>query len=374
MIKIIRFFMRVFWLFRLNKKKIFFSAYEGKQFSCNPKEIYNNILGDTYFDDFMFVWEANSNLPIPNNSRTKIVRHNTLKYFFEVMTSKYIITNSGITGKIPIKKQQVNINTWHGGGAYKRVGLATKSLLGANYDNLYHIVNQTTYFISSSRIFTNVMAESLHMPNEKFLEVGMPRNDIFFQPNRCVIVNQKVRNKYDIDENDFVVLYAPTYRGSIGEDKAIESLPDFKLIKDLCNLKFGKKTTILIRAHYFNNLNVNDDQCISVSDYPEMQDLLVSCDMLITDYSSSMWDFALTYKPCLLYMPDYKEYDAERGFYTSVETWPGMLCFTNNDIKRDIEQYDKSKYKQRIMSYLDEAGNYDKGEATSSIISILKQY
>ncbi len=374
-IDLTRFLMKCFWIFPIKKQQVFFSAYEGKQYSCNPKAVFEKICLDSYFKNFTFVWEINNQKKqdLITDHRVKFVKHNSFKYFYAILTSKFIITNTGIAARIPLRKSQININTWHGGGAYKRVGHAINNDISGDLTELNIASSQTTHFLSSSEIFTNVMMDSVSIPKEHFAPTGMPRNDIFFDAERCNSLRKEILKKYNLNENDFLILYAPTYRGSVGENTFSFDLTPLYNLRTEIEKKFEKKAVLMIRMHYYSDENCQNENAVSVSDYPDMQELLAAVDMLITDYSSSMWDFGLSGKPCILYTPDLKDYDLDRGFYTPPNSWPGILCETENDLIASINSFDEENYKQRLKNYFSEMHSFDKGNATEKVLELIKK-
>lgn len=365
----VRNLLRLLWLIPIRARTVFFSAYEGKQYSCNPRAVFEAMISDSRFAGFQYVWELNDTekKKIFPDASVRFVQHNTLRYVFAVMTSKVLITNSGISGTIPLRRKQLNINTWHGGGAYKRVGYGMR---GETLEQLFWLElasNQTNFYISSSRSFTEVMTQSVHVPEKHFLPYGMPRNDMFFYEEANRAARERVLTKYGIKNSAFVILYAPTYRGIAGSDRLESASLDVSKIKSAVWERFHKDAVILIRMHYFNrSANIGND-VVAATYYPDMQDLLAASDMLITDYSSSIWDFALTRKPTLLFVPDLQEYDTERGFYTPPTAWPGILCETKEELCSAITGYEEEIYINHIEQYLREAGSYETGEATDKL-------
>ena len=121
-IRVTRILMMVLRVFPL-RKAFFFSSYEGKQYSCNPKAVFDALYLDSRFSDFNFIWEINNvktQALCPFN-RVSFVRHGSLKYYIAIMTCSCLVTNSGISPRFPLRKKQLNINTWHGGGGFKKV-------------------------------------------------------------------------------------------------------------------------------------------------------------------------------------------------------------------------------------------------------------
>lgn len=107
-----------------------------------------------------------------------------------------------------------------------------------------------------------------------------------------------------------------------------------------------------------------------VSDYPEMQDLLCTADMLITDYSSSVWDYSFTYRPCFLFTPDLEEYKKKTDFYTPIEEWGFPICKTNEELRKQIEAFDENKFKQAMIRHHENLGSYEKGTATEEVAKL----
>ncbi len=371
-IYLVRFFLMSLYIIPLNSKKIFFSSYEGRQFSCNPKYLFLklrslNIEGITYVFEY-----NNSMLPDELKSGVKVVSHNSIQYIYEILTSKIIITNSGITAKMPIRKSQIVINTWHGGGAYKKVGKdINHEINGAG--NIFHRINerQTTYFISSSESFSKAMSSAMGINDKKYFNSGMPRNDIFFQ-NKEYDFDTIIRKRYHIEPDIHLILYAPTYRGKVNalDEDPVDQLDSKKLIYTL-KKKFGGNWEILYRGHYYGDRNTSSNHYINVSDYQDMQELLLAVDVLITDYSSSIWDFSFTDKPAFLFVPDIDDYQGERNFYTDITKWPYKMARNNEELNDLIIRYDSQEQAKRNRWHQDNLGSYEKGIATMKIINEL---
>jgi CDP-glycerol glycerophosphotransferase len=102
-----------------------------------------------------------------------------------------------------------------------------------------------------------------------------------------------------------------------------------------------------------------------------MQELLCAADILITDYSSSMWDFSLTFKPCFIYAPDLAKYQAEQGFYIPLEQLPFPIAETNEQLAHNIRTFDPEKYKQAVKQYHSDLGSHETGTAREQFCKIL---
>ena len=343
------------------------SSYKGTKICCNPYYIYL-YLNRTYPDKFEYVWEGKDSQSPWVGRRTKFVKHGSVNSIRHILTSGFIFSNVGLGSFIPKRKKQFFVNTWHGGGAYKVVGVDMKNT--SREETLINDIcaKQTDYFISSSRKFTEVMSQSKHIETEKFLECGMPRNDLLINKNGADI-SKKVRKYFDIREDQKIVLYAPTYRGEEREAEFHSQLDIIGCLKAL-EERFGGNWVFFVRMHHF----VKGEQlqnCVNATEYADMQELLYAADVFITDYSSTIWDYSLTFKPGFLFVPDLKEYDAERSFYTDPLTWPFPLAETNGDLQRHILEYDEEISKGKIKNHHYLLGNAESGCASKIIAELI---
>ena len=371
-IVILRQVLKLFWIFPLNKNRIVFSSFEGKQYSCNPKYLFQYIL-EHYGNAYDYVWVLNKKIDF--SVPVKIVKHLSFSHIFLLLTSKYVITNFGLIPFLPKRKCQVFMDTWHGSGAYKSQTLE-KKFSGA-YDiallnNRDYRAKITSWYVSGCKRFSEVSAESWNADYDKFLPVGTPRNDIFFSkyPNP---INEKVFNALNLSSEYSYILYAPTYRGNnFRKHEATDLHLDTTKILAACENKFGKKFMILFREHlgYFGEKQ-NSENVIDVSDYPDMQELMLVSDILITDYSSSIWDWCFLHKPAFLFTPDIDEYLQTRSFYTPIEDWPFLYARTNEELCSLILSFRDDENEKRIKNHLSLLGSYERGNASEQITKIL---
>ena len=363
-----RIILRIFYIFPIKKKRVVLTSYNGRQYSCSPKYIANELANSDFETIFALKKGYVGNLP------DNIIRvdYRSIKHMFYLMTAKYIIVNStGFTCLLPFRKGQVLINTWHGGGAFKTTGI---SYFNSKSDILKRriIGNNTTYFISSSKVFGDLQAHSMCLSDDKVLDIGTPRNDLFFKEDKNRVID-KVRKTYNISSDYGIVLYCPTYR-----DGEVKSLKDYnfeiidihRVLKAL-EKRFNKKFIFIFRAHHDMVPENLESDCINASSYDDVQELLYAADVLITDYSSCMWDFGLMNKPGFLYTPDLKEYDSVHKLASPIEEWPYRNALSNNELVELIINYNEEENKHRLKDYYKRLGSSENGEATRKIIDIL---
>lgn len=381
----VRIVFRFFGLFLpVKKNRILFCSFHGMQYTCNPKYIFESLYRQ-YGRQFEYVWVIDDATKIPEEFRlvVKTVKFRSLKYICHMMRADVIIDNSGFEVALPKRKKQLFINTWHGGGAYKKVaaGFNMRSKGLAWYiRRIQKLTNGTTdCFLSSSKAFTEVTAKDFHIDRSCFVPTGMPRNDRFFYPSagRSRNLRQQICGLYDIVPDNLLVLYAPTFRNNGRNMRNIDSDVCCPCIEHALAMTFGRNITFLYRRHICRNDIATHSRhgtpdVVDLTQYPDMQDLLDIADVLITDYSSSIWDFALTGKPGFLYMPDLPEYEYDRGFYTPLDKWPFPYAESIDELCELIAAYNAEENEKRISDHYRLLGSYECGKAIPSVIEIIK--
>lgn len=364
-IYIMRGFMSIFSVFPIKEKRYFFCSYDGKSISCNP--LYFNRYLIKKNEEAEYIWAVNDidNVFIPEDIRgkIKIVKTGSFHYFYYGYTSKYVIYNMGLYRGSFFKKrkEQYFINTWHGGGAYKKVSGQTNISRKERFVEAL-CGKQISYFLSSTKRFSEVMSVAESVPRECFLEIGMPRNDFLFNTENKEIF-EKVYNYFKLEKSMNIALYAPTYRG---EEKSAQGVMDLDIqqVKKALEKRFGGKWVILIRGHYFTK-GLKERNAIDASLYNDMQELLYVSKVLITDYSSCIWDFSLMGKPGFLLTTDLEKYEKERSFYTPIADWQYPYAKSNDELIELIMTYNEKEAMEKIQRHFELLGTCECGKASA---------
>ena len=368
---VIRFFLRFVPHRPFHPKRIIFTSYLGKQYSCNPKYISEYI--QKHAPEYEIVWAFQSPEEFSELEKygIRLVKYNSFPFIRLCLSSGYIVTNVRDMNHIPFTHRQTVINTWHGGGAYKTVGSSTavQSPSERFRQNIAHKTNLT--FLSSSKAFTDLTLRNSFHHNGKILECGMPRNDILIHTADSDL-RKKVLDHFHLPADQKLLIYAPTYR----ENKTASDYSfDTKAVKTMLSQRFGGNWSILFRCHYYiveDAKNLSSDY-INASDYPDMQELLYAADMLITDYSSSIWDFSFTGRPCLLYATDLNDYQVSQGFYSDIHTWPFPLAESNQELLDNIQHFSFDTYTKAIQQHHEDLGSYESGTACWEVLKYIRQ-
>ena len=370
---IMRFFLKVFWLFPIKEKTIFFMANMGKGYLCNPKYLYQSMVQDERFKEYKFIWcfiDPEKQDTSLFSERTKLIRKGKkFSFFYHLLTSEILVYNCGGFSYAPIRKGQFLIETWHGGGAFKRSGLTVPDKSKSSKRGISIASREIKLFLSSSEIATEyVLKQSLDYHGE-VLNSGFPRNDMLFHYEETQI--EEIKKRLGIAVDVHIILYAPTFKGSeahaINVDTSYEMIQP-KMVKETLSEKYGGQWVFLCRGHQYANQLSIPDQDGDVSSYPDMQELLLASDVLITDYSSSVWDFAILKRPAFFFVPDLERYEKkERGFLIPIEKCPGILAHSNEELKDKILGFSQAEYDRFLAEFQTFAGSYETGSACETV-------
>ena len=352
--------LQVFRLLPL-QNKVSFIAFSGRQYSDSPRRI-SELLTKEH-PEIQQVWAFNEpeKFRFLEEKGIKVVKYKSFEYLYYVMTSKVYVDNAEFWSALKFRPGQMVLETWHGGGAYKRVGGHRIDVNEREQQHAVEKMNKITLFLSSSKAFTNYVIRDAYRYHGEVLECGLPRNDDLLHPDTAVAA--RVRKTLDIPENAKILIYAPTFRNSHTLDLYDV---DFARLKAALEARFGGEWVIVLRMHYYladKAMAVGAPWLVNATDYPDMQELLLAADVLLTDYSSCMWDFSLMLRPCFLYARDIAAYQGERDFYTPIESWPFPLAADNDALAQVIAQFDDEQYRADAARHHAELGSTESGTA-----------
>lgn len=310
------FLYRVFFRYLpIDNNKVFFESYWGKSYSCNPKYISEYL--ENNYPKMKIVWSLSK--PTEKNGHYKRF---SLRYYYHLATSKYFILNVNLPNFFINRDGMVHVQTKHG-TPLKLMGIDELKFrkLDVDIPSLEHRSSRWNFVISSNKYSSYVWKKSFPF-NYELLEIGYPRNDVLINNNNEKYIGT-IKNKLKIPNNKKVVLYMPTIRDYIYTTNPYIELD--KLVNDL-----NDEYIFLMRSHYLENINNNfNDKVYDVTQYPVIEELYLISDILITDYSSAMFDFSLLNRSTILYLSDYDEYTQNRGVYFDIKEKPPG-CIVNN--------------------------------------------
>ncbi len=366
-----------------DKHLVYFDAYWGSSYACSPRAIYEQMLSDPTFEDYRFVWifkEPGKHPAFREDPRTQTVRWLSNEHLRAWATAGTVVTNSMLPLYVDLKPDQLLLETWHG-TPLKRLGcdIALESSEDDRLEGIhkrYRIVgNRVGYMPSPSRFYSETIASAFSLTPERAADilhpVGYPRNDILVHPDPSRI--KSIKASLGLDPERKVILYAPTFRDNQRQDhQYVFSLP---LNLEQFGKVFGDHVQLLIRTHYFVASKLGDLSSYrwitDVSTYDDISDLYLISDLLITDYSSVFFDYAILRRPILFFMPDLDAYRNEiRDFYFDLTELPGPITQTQDALQALIPhalQQEAVTDTQREI-FLSKFAEYEDGHAAEHVI------
>lgn len=332
---------RIIGLLPRNEKLIIFESYSGKQFSCNPRAIFEYLEENKNKYDYRLIWSIDKrNKDLFDNLDVKYLKRFSLKWLWYMATAKYWITNSRLPLWIPKPRKTTYVQTWHGTPLKKLANdMDEVHMPGTTTEqykkNFLKEASKWDYLISPNAYSTEIFRSAFQFKKE-IIESGYPRNDLLYAENRDDI-SKRIKRKLNIDDNKKIILYAPTWRDNefygVGKYKF-----DLQLDLEELQKEFEDSAVFLLRMHYLVRENFNLQKyhhfIKDVSLYQDIRDLYLISDILITDYSSVFFDFGNLKKPIIFYTYDLELYrDKLRGFYFDFEqNAPGEIVVNKKEL------------------------------------------
>lgn len=373
---------------KLDEHLVVFDAFQGRQFTCSPKALYREMLSDPAYQDYRFIWalteEAEAKNPLPD-PRTQVVRYNSRAHKLACARAKYIVTNSMPLGFFQLREGQELIETWHG-TPLKRLGCdiavdSNRINTAEEIHNRYRErVRNVTAMLSPSDFYTEKLTSAFDLKGAgrqvRMIQQGYPRNDFLSRYTQADVDAMKAR--LGVPEDKKVILYAPTFRDNQKLDKAYSY--GFTLEMDFDHLleTLGDDYVILFRPHYFVasqfDFGKYAGRVFNVADVDDVNDVYIISDMLITDYSSVFFDYAILQRPILLYMYDLELYQGQlRDFYIDLKELPFPIVQTQEALEEAIlDQFDggfrvTDAYRQFNQTYTP----MDDGQASHRVLKAI---
>lgn len=324
---------------------VVFESYFGTQYACNPRAIYEELRRRDLDLDYVWVSEGGQLRP-PGPARTVLI--GSKEHYEALATARYIVSNCGIQYWYVKRDGQTYVQTWHG-SPLKRIGFDIETpsfergrkrmeILGADAANWDLLVSQSTFT-------TPILRRALRYDGEVG-EYGYPRNDVLHRggPEAVARRRARARERLGIPPGKRVVLYAPTWRDDQNQARGEYGF-DLRLDMARARDALGGEYILLLRMHHLitSTAQTADTPFVrDVSTHPDVNELYLAADVLVTDYSSAMFDFAGTGRPILLFTPDLDRYrDTTRGLSFDLPAHaPGPLLATSDELLAALADLD----------------------------------
>lgn len=400
----------------IDRRVVVFDCFVGRAYTCSPRALYRAMLADSRFVEYEFVWSFREPLaaalaehglkvsglsagiePLPESSvlerafgdealaelrHASIVAYGSDEYHRAyARAGTWIVNSVAPTYLIPTAKQ-VYLQTWHG-TPLKRLGCdiprgAKNAMFSvAGIHRWYRAEGRRmTHLVSPSPFTTEKLSTAFAIPPQLrervVIEEGYPRNDVLSVHTDDQ--SAAVRVRLGIPPDKRVVLYAPTWRDDSHDAKSgytFDVAVDFERLR----ADLGDDHVILFRAHYLVASTFDftrfEGFVFDVSDVNDINDLYLVSDLLVTDYSSVFFDYAILDRPIVFYMYDLESYaDELRGFYLEIDELPGPLARTESELTAAIKgsSEEPAREAERRRAFRERFSPLDDGHAAERVL------
>ncbi|WP_426354088.1 CDP-glycerol glycerophosphotransferase family protein [Exiguobacterium sp. R-39] len=357
----------------VDPKLVVFESGLGKQYSDSPRYIYEELKRRDL--DYKVVWVYHKRLYL-GDPNAKVIKRLSPAYFYYLATAKFWVNNQNFPHYFTRRKETTYIQTWHG-TPLKKMLFDLDEIHGRDegyIDRVTNSIKQWSVLLSPSAYASTIFKSAFRYDGPIF-ESGYPRNDLFFSNNQPKTI-ESIRTKLQLSDDKKVILYAPTFRDhqSLGNGKFFFDYPfDFNRVAEA----LGDEYVFLIRTHVLVTKKPripaeHRERFIDVTSYPDIQELYLITDLLITDYSSVFFDFANMNRPMFFYAYDLDLYrDTLRGFYLDYyKDLPGPILETEDAFIEALANIPQltNDYQSRLDSFREAYCAMEDGSAASRVV------
>ncbi|MDB1654214.1 CDP-glycerol glycerophosphotransferase family protein [Enterococcus durans] len=362
-------------LLPIKKNTIVFSSFGGRNYSGNPKVISEKIYEKNL--PYKIIWLIKKDAVIEDlPTYVKRIDTDTFLASYYLYTAKFWVDDSRKTIRYTKRIKQIYFQTWHG-TPLKKIEFDAVDKLPDRYLNYAKKDSESiTYLLSGNRYSTEKYKSAFKVDSAKIIEIGTPRNDKLVEEQKQLI------SETNLFKENITILFAPTFRDKF-EKNGMAQLKKLEINKlqqffqernqnlDLM-VKFHPNVNALLLKDQESKSYMENNKITLVPDGQVLETLFADIDILITDYSSIFFDYALLKKPVILFNYDEKEYSIERGFYVSLDDLP-LFKAQNVDMLIDIFSNHSDQLLHSSQKLLDYIGNTEIGKSTERVIELIER-
>ncbi|WP_406148493.1 CDP-glycerol glycerophosphotransferase family protein [Streptomyces sp. NBC_01012] len=348
---------------------VLYSSFDGRQYSDSPRAVHEELAGrDTGVEHLWVVRDQQAAVP----EGVRAVALHSAEWHEALARSRWIVTNTQLPDWFERADGQFVVQTWHG-TPLKRIG---RDLAGTAYADTAYMESmprraaQWSVLVSPNRFSTPILRRAFGHTGE-VLECGYPRNDLLYAADRAKVA-AAVRETLGVPEGKRIVLYAPTWREDRPKQSGLYGL-DLQLDLDQARKALGDDHVLLVRRHYLVGGSIpSSDFVRDVSRHPDVAELMLISDVLVTDYSSLMFDFAQTGRPMLFHTYDLEHYrDTLRGFCFDFENRaPGPLITGSAEVVEALRDPEAATadHREAYTGFREAFCDLDDGTASAQVV------
>lgn len=335
----------------------------GAPLSDSPLRMYQTLRDHDYFKTIVAL--NGDAYESTRHEYATAVRRGSLRHAWYLARARFWLDNHAFDSAFGKRPRTVYVQTWHG-QPLKKMGRHVPGLPETEWQRVVRDVSNWDWLCVASLHDESVLLDAMAFKGE-VLRTGLPRNDALLQAAEAERRRAATRQRLEVAAGDFLVLYAPTFREQAGQ----RPLEHFDLAAWAAAVP--QNVQLILRLHYFDAATVASfpERVRDVSAEPDITDLYLASDLLITDYSSVLFDFALTEKPQLFFMYDYEDYCQLRGMYLEPAQLPGEVVHCMEDLMTVIQNFSSGagSGRARRNEFRRRYGEYERGVAADEVLS-----
>ena len=355
----------LFRIMPIEKKTIVFSSFFGKGYGDSPKFIAEEMLRN---EKYKIVWLVRDWKQGTFPKTIKVVKRGTIEELYYLSVAHMWVDNERKPLGLKKRKNQYYIQTWHSNLRLKKIEKDAEEYLPKEYIKCAkNDSKMIDAMIAGSEFGYNTIRNSFWYDGPIY-KTGIPRCDELFNIDPKEI--KKTKEKLNIESYSRIYLYAPTFRNN----KEIDLSKIDELVQKL-DAAYGNGYKLLVRFHPLSKQIIKEtSKIINVTSYPDIQELINTANILITDYSGCMFDAIIAHKPCILFTPDCEEYiKNERELYFDFEELPFENTHTFSELADAIISFRQDDYNKKANAFLKKIGCYEKGESSKNVAALVEK-
>lgn len=374
----------IFYIFRLLpvRNKVVATTMRGRKYADNPRAIVEAL--HAINSEVEIIWFVDERYDYETPDWIKRVPYygcGMLRRIYEMATAKVWINSHFYEVFVQKKKNQLFIQTWHGSIALKKINKDMRGWDDSSHSaqEMDNTVRMTDVFVSNSD-FTNELYRRAFGYNGQICKCGCPRNDELVAPKKDY--KELVQRELGIEGKN-IFLYAPTFRDDFEKSHVMDYSPyeiDFEGVHKVLQEKFSGKWTILVKFHPVMQRFIDEEKYFhydfvkNVTSYNNMQALLSASDLVLTDYSSLIFDAAIAGKSGFTICLDYEKYKGQRDLYFDMKDLPFPFATSNLMLIDNIWNFNKSNYDEDWNKFATKMGLYESGHSSELIGQEILKY
>lgn len=352
-----------------NQNKVFCQSYVGRGYSDSPKALADEFCKRGWQVYWAVKGKAEAET-LPQGVKPVVI--GTAGEIYHRCTAGVWVDNCRKWGRLHKTDDQLYIQTWHG-FPLKRIEGDVPEALDDDYVAAAKKDSEMAgLFISNSAFLTEIYRRAFWYDGE-VLECGFPRNDVLVNGDEKIA--KRARKALGVSDDINLLLYAPTFR----KDRGLAAYDiDYARCVKAMEKRFGGKWLILAKLHpnvadKAGELKLDPNYVMNASDYPDIQDLYLASNALLSDYSSVMFDYMSTGKPCFLYVNDLADYKNDRNFYFDLDKLPYARSENNDELEKIILSFSEDEQKAKTEAFCKEFGIKENGTAAAQTVDYVEE-